>query len=179
MPPRLLFTTLPCSFCKRTDDWLLECRLIDDRFADIVLKRRYQPDSSLYLGLQLLFVAMLGQLVYAFLGHYAAVAAVALLVIAWSLSSRAKVVEERVLAVRGLGLTVSTRFASGHITSRFIDSNSIQSIIVNEGFKNCGVHFYLACVVADCHRLQLLFQESRPRLPVIARIYRDITAILH
>jgi hypothetical protein len=179
MPPRLLFSTLPCSLCKRNDDWLLETRFIKDRFAEIVLKRRSRPFSVLLRGAQFLFLTILCQQVYNFLGQYAAASIMVLLCFLWIVSIRTVVTEERVQAVRGLGLTVSTHFASGRITSRFIDYNSIQSIIVNEGFQNCGIHFYLACVVEDCNRLQLLFQEAKPRLPVIARIYKDITTILH
>jgi len=49
---------------------------------------------------------------------------------------------------------------------------------VNEGIQRCDVAFYLACVVAGRPSLLLLFERARPRLPVIARILRELDAVM-
>jgi hypothetical protein len=40
------------------------------------------------------------------------------------------------------------------------------------------VSFYLACVVERKAALQLLFEEARPRLPAVARIFRELNRVM-
>lgn len=178
MPSRQLFKEPPCSLCLRRDDWIFECRSIKDRFVEIILKRKHA--SKFFIrSFQVLLLAVFWQFLYTTFNQSIAIGISILLLCVWIFRINSEVIEERILAVRDLGLSISTHFASGKVTRRFIDANSIQSIIMNEGFKNCGVYFYLACIVADCNKLQLLFPEARPRLPVVARIYKELSSILH
>ena len=82
------------------------------------------------------------------------------------------------LAVRGLGLALTDLRGGAVVSRRFVDAGALKSIVVNEGMQRCDVAFYLACVVAGQGRLLLLFERARPRLPVIARIQRELDAVM-
>lgn len=82
------------------------------------------------------------------------------------------VVQESVVAMRGLGLQMRSLRANGSQHCHFIDAHSLKAVIVNEGIQMCDVRYYLALVVSGRRNLVLLFDAARPRLPCIGRAYR-------
>ncbi len=88
------------------------------------------------------------------------------------------VVQESVLALRGLGVQVKTVRRGGAAACRFVDAGSVRALVVNEGFQACDVRYYLALVLARRGRLMLLFDHARPRLPALASAYRALLPAL-
>lgn len=91
---------------------------------------------------------------------------------------RPQVIQESVAAIRGLGLQITTIYNNGHKETTFIDAYSIRSIIVNEGIRSCNVLYYLAVIASGRRNMLLLYEYSRPRLPVIAYIYSKLIQVL-
>jgi hypothetical protein len=87
-------------------------------------------------------------------------------------------VQESILVVRGLGVQLRSVFTNGSSSYQFIDASSVKAIIVNEGIQTCDVRYYMAIVVAGQKKLVLTFQSSRPRLPILSRIYRDVHTVM-
>ena len=100
----------------------------------------------------------------------------------------APVVQESVLALRGLGVQVKSVRRGGAAAVRFVDAGSLRALVVNEGVQRCDVRYYLALVLAgagaaaaaaDADRALLtLFDASRPRLPALASAYRSLLPAL-
>ena len=67
---------------------------------------------------------------------------------------------ESVLAVRGLGVQLTTKYASGAVRHKFIDHSLLRDIIINEGFTMFRVIFYLAFQVKGESKLILPFQVN-------------------
>ena len=79
---------------------------------------------------------------------------------------------------RGLGLALTDLRGGAVVRRSFVPARALRSILVNEGIQRCDVAFYLACVVAGRDSLLLLFEAARPRLPVLARIHRELDAVM-
>lgn len=63
---------------------------------------------------------------------------------------------------------------------KFIPKDKIGDIIINEGFqKGFKVIFYLAIILKDASRLQLVFPTTQPRLRDIELIYNRSRRCLH
>lgn len=88
------------------------------------------------------------------------------------------VVQESMLVIRNLGIQLKSVTSSGSSSYQFIDASSVKSIIINEGIQSCDVRYYLAIVVAGRKTLVLAFDGSRPRLPVLSRIYRTVHTVM-
>lgn len=84
------------------------------------------------------------------------------------------VVQESVLAGKSFGCQLTTVKANGSRSHRFVDVHNIKALVVNEGIQSCNVRYYLAMTVAGQKRLLLLFDHARPRLPVLAKIFRTL-----
>jgi hypothetical protein len=85
---------------------------------------------------------------------------------------------ESVLAARGVGLQLTSTFDSGARTVRFLEAQTIRSIIINEGIQGCTVQFYLAVIATGQKEMVLVFPHSQPRLAVIVPIFRDLHALM-
>jgi len=88
------------------------------------------------------------------------------------------VVQESVVALRGLGVQLRTVRRGGGASVRFVDASRLRALVVNEGIQRCTVRYYLALVVAGRASLLLLFDHARPRLPAVGDIYRSLFAAL-
>lgn len=79
---------------------------------------------------------------------------------------------ESLLVIRGLGIQTATSSPSylSTATTRFIPSNHIQDIIINEAFRGFEVKFYLGVVVEDEGEIVVVFPVSRARLAVLLPI---------
>ena len=85
---------------------------------------------------------------------------------------------ESILVVRHVGVQRCVYNCAGWRTVKFIPAEDIVSVVVNEGITRCDVRYYLALVVTNRPRMELLFAESRPALGIVARAYRAMTATL-
>ena len=82
-------------------------------------------------------------------------------------------------AVRGLGVQRCVISRGGVArSSPLVPSASIAALVINEGIQQCDVRYYLALVVRGRPTLQLLFEESCPRLPLLALAHAELTAAL-
>jgi hypothetical protein len=89
-----------------------------------------------------------------------------------------RVVQQSIAATRGLGLQLTSVADDGSRQSTFLDASGLRGIVINEGLRRCGVEYYLAIVASGKKKLLLPFDHARPRLPVLAHIYRHLTHIM-
>lgn len=85
---------------------------------------------------------------------------------------------ETVLAVRNVGLQLTTVFDDGSKAVKFVDSGSIRAIVMNEGIQGCGVHYYIAIIVAGQRDMVLAFPHVQPRLAIAAPIFREMHSVM-
>lgn len=81
--------------------------------------------------------------------------------------------------LRGVGVQRCIVDAAGGRRTTFVPAADVAAVVVNEGITRCDVRYYLALVVMGRPRLELLFEEPRPGLPVVADAYRAIHRAVH
>lgn len=57
-------------------------------------------------------------------------------------------------------------------TIKFLDKAKIKAILINEGITMHRVVFYLAFVVAGRDKMVVAFENLKPRLHILVKIYR-------
>lgn len=60
------------------------------------------------------------------------------------------------------------------IKTKFLDKAKIKAILINEGITMHRVVFYLAFVVAGRDKMVVAFENLKPRLHILVKIYRCI-----
>lgn len=55
---------------------------------------------------------------------------------------------------------------------QFLDKAKIKAILINEGITMHRVVFYLAFVVTDRDKMVVAFENLKPRLHILVKIYR-------
>ncbi|CAM9951673.1 unnamed protein product [Scytosiphon promiscuus] len=98
--------------------------------------------------------------------------------VAWGLGCRSRVREESLLVVRELGVQVTTKYVDGREKSTFLDKAKIKAILINEGITMHRVVFYLAFVVAGRDKMVVAFENLKPRLHTLIKIYRGTRAAI-
>ncbi|CAM9274697.1 unnamed protein product [Laminaria digitata] len=98
--------------------------------------------------------------------------------VAWSLSCRSRVQEESLLVVRELGVQVTTKYVDGREKSTFLDKAKIKAILINEGITMHRVVFYLAFVVTGRDKMVVAFENLKPRLHILVKIFRGTRAAI-
>eukprot|EP00904_Undaria_pinnatifida_P009414 jgi/Undpi1/5602/HiC_scaffold_2.g00878.m1 len=98
--------------------------------------------------------------------------------VAWSLSCRSRVQEESLLVVRELGVQVTTKYVDGREKSTFLDKAMIKAILINEGITMHRVVFYLAFVVTGRDKMVVAFENLKPRLHILVKIFRGTRAAI-
>ncbi|CAM9887504.1 unnamed protein product, partial [Hapterophycus canaliculatus] len=98
--------------------------------------------------------------------------------VAWGLGCRSRVREESLLVVRELGVQVTTKYVDGREKSTFLDKAKIKAILINEGITMHRVVFYLAFVVAGRDKMVVAFENLKPRLHILIKIYRGTRAAI-
>jgi len=91
---------------------------------------------------------------------------------------RNQVKEETLMAIRELGVQLSTKYYSGLETHLFIDKKKIKSLIINEGIHFHAIIFYLAFIVEGQSKMILAFQNMLPKLKDLLPIYRGTRCII-
>ena len=81
---------------------------------------------------------------------------------------------EALLVLRGLGIQTSTSGATylSGASTRFIPTENIQDILVNEAFRGFEVRYYLAVVVKDEAEVVVVFPELLPPRKVVEHVWR-------
>jgi phosphatidylinositol glycan class H protein len=86
-----------------------------------------------------------------------------------------KVTVEEVAVMKGFGLFAEAKTRLGRSSYVFIPKQSVNHVIINEGITFVDILFYLAVIVEGRDKMVLLFDNLRPRLPILTEIWRDVT----
>jgi len=175
---RQLWREPPCRCCVRRDDWQLTAARRGAAAVEVSLRR--VDGGARWASAAAALAAAAAAAVAAAAGARAAAGAALCVLAMLLLASRGGGAgeEQRVLAVRGLGLALTDLRGGAVVRRSFVPARALRSILVNEGIQRCDVAFYLACVVAGRDSLLLLFETARPRLPVLAKIHRELDAVM-
>jgi phosphatidylinositol glycan class H protein len=87
---------------------------------------------------------------------------------------------ESLLVLRGLGIQTSSSsdtFLSGS-TTRFIPTEKIQDIFVNEAFRGFEVRYYLVVVVEGEESVVVVFPQLLPRRQIVETVWRGVRGCL-
>ncbi|KAI0909380.1 GPI-GlcNAc transferase complex, PIG-H component-domain-containing protein [Ustulina deusta] len=90
--------------------------------------------------------------------------------------------EESLLVLRGLG--IQTRSSKGNIlagraATRFIPTEKIQDVLVNEAFRGFEVRSYLVVVVDGEPDVVVVFPKLLPRADVVEAVWRGVRECLY
>ncbi|KAF5022616.1 hypothetical protein F66182_5331 [Fusarium sp. NRRL 66182] len=98
----------------------------------------------------------------------------------WLLSRRGYA-SESILVMRGLGVQTSESpgsYLAGTAT-RFIPTEKIQDILVNEAFLGFEVRYYLIVVVEDEEDVVVVFPGLLPRRKIVEHVWRGVRRCLY
>ncbi|KAI9145596.1 GPI-GlcNAc transferase complex, PIG-H component-domain-containing protein [Paraphysoderma sedebokerense] len=90
----------------------------------------------------------------------------------WYLIKTSTVTQESLLLLPPLGLQITTHYHFNRTKSKFITTDRIMEIIINEGIKLWEIRFYLAVIVEGEDKLIVLFENLLPPLDTLETIYR-------
>lgn len=81
---------------------------------------------------------------------------------------------ESLLVLRGLGIQTSSSSATylSSATTRFIPTEKIQDILVNEAFRGFEVRYYLVVVVKGEGEVVVVFPGLLPKRRIVERVWR-------
>ncbi|TVY25536.1 Phosphatidylinositol N-acetylglucosaminyltransferase subunit gpi15 [Lachnellula hyalina] len=87
---------------------------------------------------------------------------------------------ESLLVLRGLGIQTSTSSVTylSSATTRFIPTEKIQDILVNEAFRGFEVRYYLVVVVEGEEQVVVVFPRLLPRRGVVETVWRGGRGVL-
>ncbi|KAI1754919.1 GPI-GlcNAc transferase complex, PIG-H component-domain-containing protein [Xylaria castorea] len=91
-------------------------------------------------------------------------------------------VEESLLVLRGLGIQTSSSkdsLLAGRATTRFIPTEKILDVMINEAFHGFGVRYYLVVVVEGEPDVVVVFPRLLPRADVVERVWRGVRECLY
>ncbi|KAK5997279.1 Phosphatidylinositol N-acetylglucosaminyltransferase subunit gpi15 [Cladobotryum mycophilum] len=104
----------------------------------------------------------------------------AALVIVYGLSLRVHT-QESLLVLRGLGVQTSESPATylAKPATRFIPTEKIQDIFVNEAFRGFAVRYYLVVVVEGEDDVVVVFPSLLPRRKIVETVWRGVRECLY
>ncbi|KAK3901125.1 phosphatidylinositol N-acetylglucosaminyltransferase subunit gpi15 [Staphylotrichum tortipilum] len=87
---------------------------------------------------------------------------------------------ESVLVLRGLGIQTSTTSGGGGwgVQTRFIPTEKIRDVLINEAFRGFGVRYYLVVVVEGEEDVVVLFPGLLPRRRIVEAVWRGVRGCL-
>ncbi|KAI0441008.1 GPI-GlcNAc transferase complex, PIG-H component-domain-containing protein [Xylaria telfairii] len=91
-------------------------------------------------------------------------------------------VQESLLVLRGLGIQTSSSkdsLLAGRATTRFIPTEKILDVLINEAFRGFGVVYYLVVVVEGEPDVVVVFQRLLPRAADVERVWRGVRECLY
>jgi len=88
---------------------------------------------------------------------------------------------ESLLVLRGLGIQTSSSAETylSTATTRFIPTDKIQDILVNEAFRGFEVRYYLVVVVEGEEDVVVVFPRLLPRRMIVEKVWRGARACLY
>jgi phosphatidylinositol glycan class H protein len=88
---------------------------------------------------------------------------------------------ESLLVLRGLGIQTSSSSDTylSTATTRFIPTEKIQDIFVNEAFRGFEVRYYLVVVVEGEEDVVVVFPKLLPRIHIVEKVWRGARACLY
>lgn len=88
---------------------------------------------------------------------------------------------ESLLVLRGLGIQTSSSSNTylSTATTRFIPTEKIQDIFVNEAFRGFEVRYYLVVVVEGEEDVVVVFPKLLPRIHIVEKVWRGARACLY
>ncbi|CAN0012989.1 unnamed protein product [Choristocarpus tenellus] len=89
----------------------------------------------------------------------------------WSFKRRHTVKQESLLVIQELGVQITTKYVDGRETSKFLDKAKTRRFF-NEGITMHRVVFYMAFIVEGQGNMVVAFENLKPRLGVLVKIYR-------
>lgn len=83
--------------------------------------------------------------------------------------------------LRGLGIQTSTSSETylSSATTRFIPTEKIQDILVNEAFRGFEVRYYLVVVVEGEEEVVVVFPRLLPRRQIVETVWRGVRRCLY
>ncbi|OTB14676.1 hypothetical protein K445DRAFT_75535 [Daldinia sp. EC12] len=89
--------------------------------------------------------------------------------------------EERLLVLRGLGVQTSSSGATvfSPLKTRFIPTEKIQDILINEAFRGFEVRHYLIVVVEDEEHIVVVFPRLLPRPRMVEKVWKGARECLY
>ncbi|KAK9424590.1 putative Phosphatidylinositol N-acetylglucosaminyltransferase [Seiridium unicorne] len=87
---------------------------------------------------------------------------------------------ESLLVLRGLGIQTSSSGATifGGPATRFIPTEKIQDVLINEAFRGFEVRYYLVVVVEGEEQVVVVFPKLLPRREVVEKVWRGVRGCL-
>ncbi|KAL3428174.1 GPI-c transferase complex [Phlyctema vagabunda] len=88
---------------------------------------------------------------------------------------------ESLLVLRGLGVQTSTSSGTylSTATTRFIPTEKIQDVLVNEAFRGFEVRYYLVIVVEGEEEVVVVFPKLLPRRQIVETVWRGVRECLY
>lgn len=89
--------------------------------------------------------------------------------------------EERLLVLRGLGIQTSSSASTvlGSSVTRFIPTDKIQDVLINEAFRGFEVRHYLIVIVEGEEDVIVVFPKLLPGPNVVERVWRGVRKCLY
>ncbi|KAI2783240.1 GPI-GlcNAc transferase complex, PIG-H component-domain-containing protein [Daldinia loculata] len=90
-------------------------------------------------------------------------------------------VEERLLVLRGLGVQTSSSGATvfSALKTRFIPTDKIQDILINEAFRGFEVRHYLIVIVEGEEHIVVVFPQLLPRPRILEKVWKGARECLY
>jgi hypothetical protein len=79
--------------------------------------------------------------------------------------------QESILIIKNHGVQFEKLFYSGSKQFHFFDQDALSSVIINEGFRNQQVLYYVAFCLKNCNEMKLPFERIFPRLADVIDIW--------
>lgn len=90
-------------------------------------------------------------------------------------------VEERLLVLRGLGIQTSSSGATifSALRTRFIPTDKITDVLINEAFHGFEARHYLVVIVDGEEHLVVVFPKLMPRRRIVEKVWRGVRECLY
>ncbi|KAI1093359.1 GPI-GlcNAc transferase complex, PIG-H component-domain-containing protein [Rostrohypoxylon terebratum] len=90
-------------------------------------------------------------------------------------------IEERLLVLRGLGIQTSSSGETifSPLKTRFIPTDKIQDVLINEAFRGFEVRHILVVIVEDEEHVVVVFPKLLPRPRILEKVWRGIRECLY
>ncbi|XDG03443.1 hypothetical protein ABKA04_003058 [Annulohypoxylon sp. FPYF3050] len=89
--------------------------------------------------------------------------------------------EERLLVLRGLGIQTSSSGETifSPLKTRFIPTDKIQDVLINEAFRGFEVRTVLVVIVEDEEHVVVVFPKLLPRPRILEKVWRGVRECLY